>query len=235
MHQRVLPSASSNKEMRKAFSSPLQLEHHYGRQSEARVSLPFHISASHHRQWHQITNHEVLCDFTNKTLEGQLVSQPLDQLLITTDSTKNQHSRMEQVRLLHMISCKPHAFFIWLGLQFQWAVVDTNPTGSRAWTPRPTSWMRQSSAVWQTSHFAMNWVWSVLVDGYCYTKGTCWPEQPYMNFQERCSWRDTMSLEVKANMEARELRGFTRKDLDATRFLVLCRISIRYKYSSGAV
>ena len=44
-----------------------------------------------------------------------------------------------------------------------------------------------------------------------------------------------MSLEVKANMEARELRGFTRKDLDATRFLVLCRISIRYKYSSGAV
>jgi hypothetical protein len=44
---------------------------------------------------------EVLCDFTNEPLEGQLPNQKLSGLLITSNFTKGDGSRPEPVRLLY--------------------------------------------------------------------------------------------------------------------------------------
>ena len=48
---------------------------------------------------------EVLSDFTNQTLEGQLSDQKLGALLVATDLTKSHSSRSESVRLLDATGC----------------------------------------------------------------------------------------------------------------------------------
>ena len=47
------------------------------------------------------THLEILCDFTNKTLEGELPDEELGRLLVTTNFTKSDGSGTETVRLLH--------------------------------------------------------------------------------------------------------------------------------------
>ena len=47
---------------------------------------------------------EVLGDFTNQSLEGQLSDQKLGALLVATDLTKSHSSRSESVRLLDTTS-----------------------------------------------------------------------------------------------------------------------------------
>ena len=63
------------------FAGLLQSGH--GRALEAEVSL------------------EVLGDFTNQTLEGQLADQELSGLLVATDLTESHGTRLVAVRLLH--------------------------------------------------------------------------------------------------------------------------------------
>ena len=50
------------------------------------------------------TNLEVLSDFTNKTLEGELANEELSGLLVPSDFTKGDSSGTETVRLLDTTS-----------------------------------------------------------------------------------------------------------------------------------
>ena len=59
------------------------LESHHGARLEAEVGL------------------EVLSDFTNKTLEGELADEELGRLLVPTNFTESDGTRPEAVRLLH--------------------------------------------------------------------------------------------------------------------------------------
>ena len=56
-------------------------------------------------QMEQMTNLEVLGDFTDKTLERQLANKQFGRLLVPTDFTKSDRSRTESMRLLHTTSC----------------------------------------------------------------------------------------------------------------------------------
>ena len=47
---------------------------------------------------------EVLGDFANKSLEGQLADKQVGALLVLADFTKSDSSRTETVRLLHTTS-----------------------------------------------------------------------------------------------------------------------------------
>ena len=47
------------------------------------------------------TDLEVLRDFTNETLEGELADEELGRLLVPTDLTKSDGTRPETMRLLH--------------------------------------------------------------------------------------------------------------------------------------
>ena len=49
----------------------------------------------------ETTNLEILGDFTNKPLEGQLADEELRRLLVPTDLTESDSSRPETMRLLH--------------------------------------------------------------------------------------------------------------------------------------
>ena len=51
------------------------------------------------------TDLEVLRNFTDKTLEGELADKELRRLLVPTDLTKSDGTRPETVRLLHTTSC----------------------------------------------------------------------------------------------------------------------------------
>ena len=51
------------------------------------------------------TNLEVLRDFTDETLEGELADEELRRLLVPTDLTKSDGTRPETVRLLHTTGC----------------------------------------------------------------------------------------------------------------------------------
>ena len=51
-----------------------------------------------------MTNLEILCDFTNQTLEREFTNEKLRRLLVTTDFTKSDSSRPETMRLLHTTS-----------------------------------------------------------------------------------------------------------------------------------
>ena len=50
------------------------------------------------------TNLEVLSDFTNETLEGELANEELSGLLVPSDFTKGDSSGTETVRLLDTTS-----------------------------------------------------------------------------------------------------------------------------------
>jgi len=49
---------------------------------------------------------EILGNFTNQTLEGQLADEKVGGLLVTTDLTKSDSSGTVSVRLLHTSSCR---------------------------------------------------------------------------------------------------------------------------------
>ena len=49
---------------------------------------------------------EILCDLTDKTLEGQLSDQKLGRLLVTSDFSKSNGTRSVSVRLLDASSCR---------------------------------------------------------------------------------------------------------------------------------
>lgn len=51
------------------------------------------------------TNLEVLCDFTNKTLEGELANEELRRLLVPTNLAEGDGTRPEAMRLLHTTGC----------------------------------------------------------------------------------------------------------------------------------
>ena len=51
------------------------------------------------------THLEVLRDFTDETLEGELADEELRRLLVPTDLTKSDGTRPETVRLFHTTSC----------------------------------------------------------------------------------------------------------------------------------
>ena len=51
------------------------------------------------------TNLEVLSDFTNETLEGELADEELGRLLVPTNFTESDGTRPEAVRLLHTTGC----------------------------------------------------------------------------------------------------------------------------------
>ena len=55
-------------------------------------------------QTEQTTDLEVLRNFTDETLEGQLANEQLGRLLVTTNFTKGDRSRTESVRLLDTTS-----------------------------------------------------------------------------------------------------------------------------------
>lgn len=50
------------------------------------------------------TDLEILCDFTNETLERELPDQELGRFLVTTNFTKSDSSGAETMRLLHTTS-----------------------------------------------------------------------------------------------------------------------------------
>ena len=52
----------------------------------------------------EVTNLEVLRDFTDKTLEGELADEELRRLLVPTDLTKSDGTRPEAMGLLHTTS-----------------------------------------------------------------------------------------------------------------------------------
>ena len=52
-----------------------------------------------------MTNLEVLRDFTDKTLEGELADEELRRLLVPTNLTKSDGTRPETMRLLDTTSC----------------------------------------------------------------------------------------------------------------------------------
>ena len=83
------------------------LESHNGRRLEAKIGL------------------EVLGDFTDQTLEGQLPDQELGALLVTTDLTKSDGSGPVSVWLLHS-TCSWGALTSGLGGQlFSWGLASS--------------------------------------------------------------------------------------------------------------
>lgn len=48
---------------------------------------------------------EVLSNFTDKTLEGELANEKLGRLLVATNFTKSDRTGPEAVRLLYTTSC----------------------------------------------------------------------------------------------------------------------------------
>ncbi len=50
------------------------------------------------------TNLEILSNFTNKSLEGELANEQLSRLLVTTNFTESDSSRPETMGLLHSTS-----------------------------------------------------------------------------------------------------------------------------------
>ena len=53
----------------------------------------------------ETTNLEILSDFTNKSLEGQLADEKLGRLLVPTNLAEGDGTRPEAVRLLHTAGC----------------------------------------------------------------------------------------------------------------------------------
>ena len=51
------------------------------------------------------THLEVLSNFTDETLEGELADEELGRLLVTPDFTESDSSRPETMRLLDTTSC----------------------------------------------------------------------------------------------------------------------------------
>ena len=58
-----------------------------------------------HAFFSKLTHLEVLCDFTDESLEGELPDQELRGLLVATNFTKGNGSRAETVRLLYTTGC----------------------------------------------------------------------------------------------------------------------------------
>ncbi|KAF8449370.1 hypothetical protein L210DRAFT_2661538 [Boletus edulis BED1] len=62
------------------------------------VQCPVSTSSRHGGQ---PTHLEVLCNFTNETLERQLANEQLGRLLVSTNFTKSDRSWTESMRLLY--------------------------------------------------------------------------------------------------------------------------------------
>ncbi|KAF8415516.1 histone, partial [Boletus edulis BED1] len=73
-----------------------------------KVSLSSLLQCHHSRrleaQVKQTTHLEVLCNFTNETLERQLANEQLGRLLVSTNFTKSDRSWTESMRLLYTTS-----------------------------------------------------------------------------------------------------------------------------------
>jgi hypothetical protein len=80
------------------------LQRHHSRRLETQVSLYNSTLAYESPQIQRVTNLEVLRNFTDKTLEGQLPNKQLGRLLVPTDFTKSDRSRTESMRLLDTTS-----------------------------------------------------------------------------------------------------------------------------------
>ena len=57
------------------------------------------------RQVHRETYLKVLCNLTDKTLEGKFADEELRRLLVATNFTEGDGSGAETMRLLHTTSC----------------------------------------------------------------------------------------------------------------------------------
>ena len=80
------------------------LESHHCRGLEAEIRLRRRISTRCQILEEEVTNLEVLRDFTDKTLEGELADEALRRLLVPTDLTKSDGTRPEAMGLLHTTS-----------------------------------------------------------------------------------------------------------------------------------
>lgn len=65
--------------------------------------LPYLVISRH--QPFDMTHLEILCNLTDKTLEGELADKQLRGLLVTTNFTKGDGTRPEAMRLLYTTSC----------------------------------------------------------------------------------------------------------------------------------
>ena len=81
------------------------LESHHCRGLEAEIRLRRRISTRCQILEEEVTNLEVLRDFTDKTLEGELADEELRRLLVPTDLAECDGTRPEAMRLLHTASC----------------------------------------------------------------------------------------------------------------------------------
>jgi hypothetical protein len=80
------------------------LESHDGGGLEAEISLPHFIR---HQSCYELKKKaclEILSDFTNKSLEGQLADEEVGVLLVATDFTKSDGTRPEPMGLLDTTS-----------------------------------------------------------------------------------------------------------------------------------
>ena len=77
------------------------LESHHCRGLEAEIRLRRRISTRCRILEEKVTNLEVLRNFTDKTLEGELADEELRRLLVPTDLAAGDGTRPEAVRLLH--------------------------------------------------------------------------------------------------------------------------------------
>ena len=76
------------------------LESHDCRGLETKVRLPTRVRIAQSQEASWTTNLEVLCDFTDETLEGKLADEELRRLLVPTNLTKSDGTRPEAMRLL---------------------------------------------------------------------------------------------------------------------------------------
>ncbi len=63
------------------------------------------VSLGHRHRRTKKTNLEVLSDFSDKTLEGELADEELRRLLVPTNLTESDGTRPETMRLLDTTSC----------------------------------------------------------------------------------------------------------------------------------
>jgi hypothetical protein len=69
-----------------------------------RRSVCTSVSDDHDEEDMMETDLEVLCDLTDKTLEGKLADEELRRLLVATNLSESDGTRPEAVRLLHTTS-----------------------------------------------------------------------------------------------------------------------------------
>ena len=80
------------------------LKSHDGRGLESEVCLKGSKSAPSSSARRNDAHLEVLCNFTDEPLEGQLADKKLGRLLVTTDLAESDGTRAETMRLLHTTS-----------------------------------------------------------------------------------------------------------------------------------